>query len=188
MVRGDYLALAWRDGEIAIKPLTAFGFVLAAVIVMCGRSALLGGRLASLAVSGSAFGLLFLSLGVLGDQLSGWRLSIVDFTELDKHPARTFRAGMPSAGTVLGFVTMACVGLVVIFNTHRFMRRALFGARLLASLGVVVALGYVLDMRILTFDVPGRSVPMAIPTAILFVVLGFGVFALARSQPVSHSE
>lgn len=189
MVRGDYMPLAWMPGAATFKPLSAIGFFFAGIIILCGRNALgYERRLASVLVSASSFGLIFVVFGATVDQLAEWRLSLVDLTMLDKHFQHTIHPGMPSAGTLLGFIFSAGIGIAVIFNSKNFSKRAVVCGRLLVALSLMVLMGYATGRDGLAFDWPHRSTAMSIPSAVLFLLTGLGAFALARSRPAGHGD
>ncbi len=94
---------------------------------------------------------------------------------------RTLFPGKPAVPTMLGFLLLMMSGVLAIMEPS--MKKPVLLAGVINCLGGASALvGYISDIPALYFDIPGVSNPMAIPTALMFVLLGAGLISFAQGS------
>ncbi|MCL5733594.1 MAG: hypothetical protein M1334_02960 [Patescibacteria group bacterium] len=79
-----------------------------------------------------------------------------------------------SAVTAFNFLLIALIGVAAMFKI-RWIRIAIFISGILVSLsGLLAILGYILNIKMLYFDILGISGPMSLMSAIMFLITGIG--------------
>ena len=123
----------------------------------------------SLAVSFCSQSILFLISGLVASRVLNWH-----FEDLFYKSAQT---GFPSVGAFLGFMLVAFSGLCYVFNgSKRFARMRKMSIAIFA-IGAVAIAGVILDCPFLSFHIPEKSIPLAVPTAIGFMIFAIGLRA-----------
>lgn len=91
---------------------------------------------------------------------------------------KTVIPGRPSLPTMLNFIFVSLAGLLAMFD-HEKLRSGLriFGV-LIGLVGAASVAGYVTNIPLLYYFVPGVNSAMAFNTAVLFVLLGTGFLCL----------
>jgi PAS domain S-box-containing protein len=159
-----------------MKANTAVGFVFAGVsllLLQAGRRRM-GGTLALFVV--------LLGVATLAEYVFGVRLGIDEllFKDVSRGPG-TPSPGRMGANTAFNF-TLAGLSLLLLDVRWRRLRPTQAGAAIIALVALVALLGYAYGVpRLQTGYVTRNVVPMAVHTAIAFVVLAMGL-VLARPQ------
>lgn len=87
--------------------------------------------------------------------------------------------GRPSLMTMFDFILIASTGIAAMFRPSGFLRWLRYSGIFIALTGVSAALGYAFNSPLMFFAFPGVSTAMALNTALLFLLLGFGFIFLS---------
>lgn len=175
-------------GQVSMKANTAFGFVLAGLLLLVARY-----RRSPLAVAARTLleiALLLLSALTFSQYFSGIDLGIDQFiADAPDDALLTSSPGRMAPTTAVGFFLFA----LAILADHLPLRRALLVSRGLAALlfllGLISVLGYAYGVPALYLGIRGLTAT-ALPTASLFMVLAVGVIWLQprRGFPAMFAE
>ena len=90
----------------------------------------------------------------------------------------TVAPGRPSIVSMINFVFVALSGALISLGYRKYLWW--FGS-LVSITGGVAVLGYIVNRPILYYLIVGRTTAMALNTAILFIVIGFGFVLCAKT-------
>lgn len=169
---------------ISMKFSTAICFFLSGVtlfFIVKGPKLDSGIRLITLSTT-SMFILLIMAT-LLVSNFMGVCVGIEDlFIKEEIGTVKTFFPGRPSIATMLNFVLIALAGPLAIFNPKGLRLKLSCIGWIIAVIGALATTGYIFKIPILTFEIEGISNPMAVHTAILFVIAGI-IFIAAGENP-----
>ena len=169
---------------VTMKFSTALSFFLSGVILyFIGETQRGKVEWAQVALPIASLIILLLMATLLVSVLIGVRTGIEDlFVQEAEAAVKTTTPGRPSSGTMMGFILVAIAGVLTMFNL-RNLRKYLVGiGSVVAIIGSVAIMGYIIDLPVLFYTISGVSTAMAFHTAILFVLLGVGSFLLGREK------
>lgn len=179
-VVGLVVLYGWRVGSesitriqpdwVSMKVLTAFLFVASGCVVFLSLRPRLG-SFGSGMLSVFSFAVLG---GLVAALVPGFQ---VQAETGDVH--LTVIPGMPSAGTLLGFVCVGCAGLARLMDFQRMLRPSYYTSGII---GLVALFGYRFGHPAMYYYIPGKSTGMAVHTALCFVLLGLAA-VFARYAP-----
>jgi len=86
--------------------------------------------------------------------------------------------GQPSLPTMFNFILIASAAILVTFNPAKWTAVLKIKGFLIGMIGTVAVVGYLTNVPLLYYFVPGANNAMACHTAILFVFLGIGFLCL----------
>jgi hypothetical protein len=86
--------------------------------------------------------------------------------------------GQPSIPTMINFILIAAAGTFTMFNSAKLQSQLKTIGLMMAAIGAIAIVGYVVNAPILYYYVKGASSAMACHTAVLFVLLGVGLLCL----------
>lgn len=95
----------------------------------------------------------------------------------------TVAPGRPSILSMINFVFVALVGILLSLGSRKHLQ---WIGSLVAIIGSIAVLGYIINQPILYYLVVGRTTAMALNTAILFILIGIG-FALCEKAASKQS-
>lgn len=90
----------------------------------------------------------------------------------------TSTQGWPSFSTLVCFILFGFAGVASLFVSRLGRTVVLFAGIGIFFVGFVAIIGYVFQLHQLYYDFSGSAVPMAFNTALLFVLLGSGLFVV----------
>lgn len=91
----------------------------------------------------------------------------------------TVLPGRPSLAAMLNFMMMVCAGIVAMLNAGHLPRLLFCIGCLVCLIGMIAVAGYIADWPALYYYVEGGiSTAMALHSAILFMILGYGLIRL----------
>jgi mannose/fructose/N-acetylgalactosamine-specific phosphotransferase system component IIC len=93
----------------------------------------------------------------------------------------TLIPGRPSSMTMFAFCLVATSGVFVMLKPKKLRKMLTVLGAMLAVIGTVGILGYLLNVPALYYSIKGFSSAIACHTAILFVLLGIGLCASTRN-------
>ena len=165
-------------GLVAMNPTTAITFVLAGMSLWLLRAGKTASRLRRIA-KGLAFAVALVGLIKLVGILSGWNLGIDELLfpgQLESEAAVTGIPNRMAPNTALNFFLLGCALVLVDSQTRRSYRLAhlLILVSLAASLLAIVGYAY----GVTSFYGVASFIPMALHTALTFVVLSVGLLCV----------
>ena len=133
---------------------------------------------------------LSLSETIILSTIFGFKSGIEDlFVEESADAVLTTVPGRPSLGTLSAFTIISFLGLFTLSAIRLRKRIYRYGGAVVAALGSVAFLGYLLNAPILYYTLRDVSTAMAVHTAALFVLLGFGyIFLTLKSKAKKNDE
>ncbi len=175
---------------IPIKPITAATFIVAGIqLVLTGWFFDNPRKQAIMPIIVSAALFQFIVMGSqmlmnLTGSMNGIEFHIESPTfsyaefNLDAMPA--------SVGTILTFFCISMVGILDNFGDRLMLRRLVNGAAV--AIAVSAFAGYVLNVPVLYFNMPGVSSPMAIYTAALGLFAGISIWFSSPISPLPEED
>lgn len=156
---------------VSMKPITAFLFMLSSIMtwgLKWKRT-----RYLDIVISACAFGILFHVLTLLYLHLTGHSFLFQEIFQLEAQGTPfTISPNEPSIMTTISFALIGCIGVLALFDLNS---RTKYFALIVSTIGWVALLGYILHMPILYYAT-AKTTAMALPTAILFVLLGHSLY------------
>lgn len=166
---------------VSMKFLTAFSFFLSGLLLLhTERLIRKPYSYSQVVVPGLTLTLLLIMMTLLISALLGFKSGFENLFVSDPGDLLTVVPGLPSIGTIAGFIITGILGLVSLnkFSYHSPLYR--LGGTVLAAIAGIALLGYVLGIPALFYSIENISTAMAIHTAALFLVVGLGYILLAR--------
>jgi uncharacterized protein with PQ loop repeat len=90
--------------------------------------------------------------------------------------------GMPSLGTMIGFILLALSGFLTTMNIRSLHRAPVVFGATVAAIGALAILGYGIDRSWLYSAVPGKFDALPIHAAMLFILSGTGMVLAGRGR------
>lgn len=87
--------------------------------------------------------------------------------------------GRPSMLTMLNFVLIALAGILTTLSPHKSLSGLKFIGLIVAAIGAVAVIGYIINNPHMYYYVAGINSAIAFHTAVLFILLGFGLICLS---------
>jgi len=188
MIAGIMVMIGWVAGIpvltsilpqwVTMKFSTALSFFLSGITLYFIGSIFSGKKeVAQVVLPFSTLLVLLLMATLLISVFIGVRTGIEDlFVKEAEGAVKTTTPGRPSAGTMVDFILIATAGVLAMYNAEKFRRAVTWMGSIVAVVGSIGVLGYIIDAPVLYYTISGWSTAMALHTAILFVLLGVGLF------------
>jgi hypothetical protein len=126
--------------------------------------------------------ILLLMASLLASTLIGAHISASEmFIRYPAENSGSAPPGIPSVATMMNFILLAFAGFLTTMDIRRLNRAPAVLVAIAAAVGLLAVLGYVTDRPSLYFAVSGKSSPMALHAAILFVLCGTGAVLAERN-------
>ena len=139
--------------------------------------------LSRLMLSLSAFAALLMMLILFFSTLLGIQTGLEDlFFKESAVAILTTIPGKPSLGTIVNFILIAAGGLLVVLDPQRCWKKFFVLGWGITLVALVAVAGYLINVPSLYYSLEDISNAMALHTAILFVLFGFGFILLAKKQ------
>jgi hypothetical protein len=168
---------------VTMKFSTAVCFVLSGIILWSVACEIKGKEcFAQVLLPICTLCLFLIMFTLLASSWLGIRTGIEDlFVKEPASAVKTTIPGRPSIVTMFAFCLVAVCGSVVMLKPKRMREILTVLGSIVALIGAVGVMGYILNVQELYYSVKGFSSAMACHTAILFVLLGVGLCASARN-------
>jgi hypothetical protein len=170
--------------QIGMQFITAFSFSLAAIglwfmdLAVNGKS-----DIPFVILPGTAMLILLILTTSVAAEIFGVHTGITDLFIAGNNAINTPIPGMPSPVSVLGFILFSVAMILSLFNSFNLNKKILyFHAVPLILIGSVGVLGYIFNLPFLYYKFIDGSNPIALNTALMFILLGLGVFLTERSK------
>lgn len=169
---------------VTMKFQTAVAFLLSAIILYFisedfeGRTAVAG-----IVLPLASFIIATFMLSLLTSAFLGIRTGLEDLFVIEAGgTVKTAVPGRPSVPTLVNFILVATSGVVTVFHPAHLKSILSWLGGMIAMIGAVAFVGYLLDVPQLYYSIAGVNTAMAFQTAILFVLFGVGLLLLARQK------
>ena len=133
--------------------------------------------------------LLVLVMGTLFlGSVFGFQTGMENISFIDVHEINTpIFQGRPSVATMTAFLLIAFIGFL--FNFGKPTKKIFFGVgSIVGAIGLFGVIGYITNLPILYYEIPGFSNAIAVNTTILFVCLGLAIFLIRQQQEQKNEE
>lgn len=169
-------------GLVTMKFSTALSFLLSAIIVFFALRIAQERKDISIIIIPAATLTLFLIMGTLLSSAVFGVLSGVEALFVEDRAGAIFTAvpGRPSIGTMFNFLVIGSVGIRALFfyeKKHVFFRMA---AHIIMIVSGVALAGFLFNIPLLYYTVPGVSTGMALHTALFFLLLSTAIQNISR--------
>lgn len=133
--------------------------------------------------------LIFLIMSaLLASGLSGGRTGIESlFVINNQNPINALGSGVPSLPTTINFVLFGLASILTLFPSlprHKFLK--FFGYSILI-IGLMATIGYILQIPVLYYQYSVATIPMALNTALTFVLLGLGLVIISSAKTIHET-
>jgi len=127
--------------------------------------------------------LITLIMGTLfSGSIFGFQTGMENIAFIDIHEVNTpIFQGRPSVATMIAFLLIAFIGFLCNFNRPTRRVFSLIGL-IVGTIGLVGVAGYLSNLPILYYEIPGLSNAIAANTTTLFALLGLAIFLIGREQ------
>lgn len=168
---------SWIPDAITMKFTTALSFFLSGIILYCiGRAPRVGCRADGIVLPMASFILALIMGTFLASVMFGIHTGIEDVFVKDLTPAvHASVPGRPAVPTAIAFLLVAAVGFFWTAEAGARIAIVRVCGSIVAVIGGVALVGYLIDQPALYYVVVGVSNPVAFSSAILFVLLGTGL-------------
>ena len=92
---------------------------------------------------------------------------------------KSMTSGRPAVSTTMNFILISIAGMFTLIDAKNLRSRLKTIGLIVALIGAVAVIGYILNAPILYYFIKGLSTAMACNTAILFVLSGMGLICLS---------
>lgn len=168
---------------VTMKFSTAVSFFLSGVALYF-IAVSVGGRAsaAQAVLPATALIIMLIMVTLLASALFGLKTGIENvFVEEAPAAVKTTVPGRPSLVTMADFIVISISAIAALFKG---LKKILFSSGvILVTTGLLAISGYALGAEYLYFSWPGVSTGMALVTAVLFVLLGWGLRILSGAVP-----
>jgi len=131
----------------------------------------------------SALIILLLMGTLLTSVILNVRTGIEDlFVQEEEDAIKTTTPGRPSIGTMVNFILISVAGIVTMFGALHLKRYLTYLGSIVGIIGIIAILGYIFNLPVLYYAVEDFSTAMAFHTALLFILLGVGLFLVGRNK------
>lgn len=170
---------------VTMKFSTAISFICSG-ITLYFISRVREGRLGTAQIAMPATGLLiFLFVTtVLISYLSGFQYGMEELFIKERSPILTISPGIPSIPTMVNFILIVLAGIFSLSDFAKLKKLVFWIGLILAVVGGLSIIGYVVNVSLLYYYVEGWSTAMALHTGILFAMIGVGLILVEIQKPV----
>lgn len=112
---------------------------------------------------------------------SGFKTGLDEFF-IKETPSETnaFPPGFPSTGVIVSFIILGIAGIATAFGVENIKKYLRLSGQIMATIGSVGIIGYVIGSDMLTYNIPGYSATIAFHAAVLIVLLGCGLILVGK--------
>ena len=172
---------------INMKFITALLFLLSAVgLYLMSRVIRDGNELALVMLPGIALVIFLVTTTLLVGRLLGTPtgienlfLNIAGPVDFSGAPSKE---GWPSLFTLINFMLIGLVGVASLFPGFLRERFLTYLGYFIAAIGLVAVVGYTFGLPVLYYGISASMVPMALNTAVCFILLGFGLTQIYKPE------
>lgn len=173
-----------RPSMVTMKFSTAVSFLMSGITLYFMAESRRGrATLAQVVLPATALVIMLIMATLFASTVFGLKSGVEDmFIREGAVAVKTTVPGRPSIVTMMDFILISIAAISVLFRSGR-ERKILFaaGAFLMAT-GVIALCGYALGVEYLYYSWPGLSTGMALVTALLFVLMGYGILMLSGEE------
>lgn len=169
---------------VTMKFTTALSFLLSGIILYFIIEATKGkSEIADIVLPIASLIILLLMVTILASLFFGIRTGVEDlFVKEAKGAVVTTIPGRPSVATIIDFILIAIAGILTMFKSINLIKQLFWIGFAIGLSGILAVIGYVIDVPLFYYFIEGKSTAMAIHTAILFTIIGIGLFILKKEK------
>jgi len=169
---------------VTMKFATALSFVMSGVILYCmNESIRKNSEYAKMFLLAPMIVILFFMVTLLVSTIAGISTGIQDiFIKEEIGAIKSVAPGIPSIGTMINFLLVYTAGIILLLNFVKQKKILSLFASLITIIGGLAIFGYATGMEIFYYTIEGFSTAMALHTAIAFMLIGVGMFFLAKGN------
>jgi hypothetical protein len=125
---------------------------------------------------------------LLATGLSGEKIGIEDFFIVAQSSANSLGLGLPSILTAINFIIfgLACMFSLSFDANDNYKKLKFFSYPILIT-GLIAVLGYGLHLPILYYQFSISTIPMALNTALTFILLGSGLIIMSFAKTANET-
>jgi len=164
---------------ISMKFSTAIAFVASGIsLYFIARSQEGGFEAAQIMLSMTSLFIAILMGLMLFSGIFGVRTGIEDLFVNDPGGTASVEPGRPSMPTMVNFLLLAVAAILTILNPARLLPKLKAIGIIISAIGALAVTGYIFKAPALYYYAAGLNSAMAMPTAVLFVLMGAGLLCL----------
>lgn len=112
---------------------------------------------------------------------SGFKTGLDEFF-IKETPSETnaFPPGFPSTGVIVSFIILGIAGIATAFGVENIKKYLRLSGQIMATIGSVGIIGYVIGSDMLTYNIPGFSSTIAFHAAVLIILIGCGLILIGK--------
>ena len=175
---------------IAMRLMTAVNFLLTAFILYYIAEDLEGRTgVAGVALPLTSFLSAIFMLSILYSNIFGIRTGLEEWFAIESGNAAIPPVpGRPAVPTIFNFILVALSGMVTVFQPANLKSILSWLGGIVAAIGAVACIGYLLDVPLLYYRIGDLDTVMAFHTTIMFVLFGAGLLLLSRQGEATPSH
>lgn len=112
---------------------------------------------------------------------NGFKTGLDEFF-IKETPSETnsFPPGFPSTGVIVSFIILGIAGIATAFGVENIKKYLRLSGQIMATIGSVGIIGYVIGSDMLTYNIPGFSSTIAFHAAVLIILIGCGLILIGK--------
>ncbi len=176
------------SGRISMQFPTAMAFFLSAIgLYFIFRRTVYRCEFSQVVLPGIALSIFLIMGTLLVARMVNVPTGIEDLFTQDKIGINTTELGWPSLLTMINFVLFGAVCLVSLFTWSWYKKiLKLFGC-IIAVVGLIAIIGYISGAPVLYYQFNTSMIPMALNTALIFVLLGASLIIMGQSKTINET-
>lgn len=175
VMTGWILGIDWLTrlvpGGMNMKFITAFLFFISGWGLFYVSKGI--GEVAQVLLPGTALIIILISAILLSGSLSSNQTGLEHLFVQSQYSASSLGSGSPSVFTIICFILFGLAGVFFLFPGGRDLRK--FFGYPIVIIGLAAVLGHLIQIPALYYKFNDSTVPMAVNSAIAFVLLGAGL-------------
>jgi hypothetical protein len=175
--------------QIAMQFVTAFSFFLCSISLRNIDYALKGESEGSLLIlPATTMITLLITMTVLAAGIFEVHTGITDLFISGNSPLINTVPGMPAIPTLISFTLFCIASLFVIYGSSNLKQKIIYLGIPIILIGLIAIFGYILKMPTLYYNYSAGASPIALNTAVVFVLLGSGLMLSGNNQKNNENK
>ncbi len=167
------------SNEINMKFAAAGAFFLSSISLWYIELAIYGRKeISQIILPATTLLILLIMATLLAAGIFGVQTGIEDLFVADSVLTKTVIPGMPAIPTMINFILFGIASILAFFEFSTKHKSFTYIGIPISIVGVTAVIGYVFHIPFLYYKFVGSSTPIALNTAILFIVLGLGLLSI----------
>ena len=168
---------------VAMKFITAAAFLLSGLILYLIAKTREGWVIAKEILPLPAVIIFLLMATLLVSAVFGIHTGIEDlFVRENVGAVMTIIPGSPAILTMIAFILIAVSGFLCHVNYGKFRKIFIVLGGIVAAIGTIAMVGYILQIPVLYYYIPDKSGAIAVNTSVLFIIIGISLTLLGQAS------